>query len=306
MSFTHFFVTGDSRFLPFFQKHKLSTLISYANSKKLLNLCVDAYKDKKAGRLILDSGAFTVATKGIKIKEEDYLNYVEDNYNNFDIIAQLDTINYGKVSSEVSEQKTYENACYMLENLKDTEKLALVHHDAETYEGFKRLLNLKINGKRAGYIMLGIGSMGNSHPRFLVPHLYEIYNIIKNSDNPNIKIHILGLSYMPVLESIPVSSSDGSTWLRFSALGRVVFYDGTNTCKIINFAKRTERVSDRYHRLTRKQKDFIASRVNEFGYTIEDLYDDTIKRTEFNLLNWKMLYDNYKCRYNPLRAISLF
>lgn len=306
MSYTHFFVVGDRRFISFFKKHSLSSLISYANSRNLIKDVVDSYKENHNGKLILDSGAFSVATKGIKIKDEDYLEYVKENYNNFDIIAQLDTINYGKVDSFTSAEKTYKNACYMLENLKDTERLALVFHSDEDYTALKRLLNLKINNKKAGYLMLGVGSMGNGHPRFLVPHLYQIWDIIKNSNNPDIKVHLLGVSYMPVLESVPCYSSDGSSWLRFSGLGRVVFYDGDNICKIINFAKRTVRVSDLYHKLNKQQRYFIDKRLDELGYTIDDLYNNTIKRTEFNLLNWKMLYENYKLRYEPLKSNLLF
>ena len=133
MSYTHFFVVGSRKYINFFKKHSLSTLISFTNSKNLIKDIVDSYKENHKGKLVLDSGAYSVATKGLIIKEEDYLEYVKENYNNFDIIAQLDTINYGKVDSFQSAEKTYKNAYYMLENLKDTERLALVFHPYEDF-----------------------------------------------------------------------------------------------------------------------------------------------------------------------------
>ena len=154
--------------------------------------------------------------------------------------------------------------------------------------------------------MLGLGLAGKSNKGFLLKTLYEIFDIVKNSDNPNIRVHLLGVAHLPILEQVPCYSSDSSTWLRWSGLGRVLFYDCSNTCKIINFPSRTTNVSDIYTELNRSQRNFINKRLDEFGYTIDDLYNNITKRTEFNLLNLKELYKNYKPRYNEIKCNLLF
>ena len=162
-------------------KHKL---YSYANDKK----AIDTWGSEG---LLLDSGAFTVFTKGININIDDHCRFI----NEFkpECAIQLDVIG--------DEDATWKNYVYQKEKVPTI--LPVIHYRAsETH--IKRVIDA------TDYVLLG-GLVPISRQRKqLTQWLDYLYGKFKLYEK---KTHLLGITGEAILNRYPAYSCDSSSWL---------------------------------------------------------------------------------------------
>lgn len=178
------------------------------------------------GKLLIDSGAHSAHTKGITLDLEEYIGFVNDNIDKFTLYVQVDKIpgvyRMPKTTKDWLEapQLSWENYLYMREKSKDPDKLVPVFHQGEDLKWLRNMLNYTFSdGSHIPYI--GLSPRGDVSLKAKYDFSAECFATIQNSSNPNVKTHAFGATSLEMLERLPYTSADSTTWVLVSAFGQV-------------------------------------------------------------------------------------
>lgn len=271
-----------------------NVLLSYIEAKGAADKYKEAIKPKK---LFIDSGAFTAWTKGKKLNVDEYIRWINGRDKYIDLYAQVDVIPgdivKGATNQEVNEaaKTTWENYLYMWHALNDPDKLLYTFHVGEPYDYLKQALNwINPNGKHIPYIALG--GMVNKGAPIRERFLDDCFKIIKQSNNPNVKVHAFGMTSLKLLESYPITSADSASWIISGANGDIATDFGT-----IGISDRFTNRLSHYSHLPKHLQNEIEKNLDEFGFTLEELRHSRDNRIIFNARYYNKKMANIK--YNP-------
>ena len=261
-------------------------MLSNFNERKLLQ----SWKgDGLSSRLFIDSGAYSVAHSGAVIDIDEYISYINAN-SDIKIWVELDKIPYpvlNKATAKECSEVSWKNYVYMRERVNPEVTLLPVYHFGEPVSALIRILNTKINGKLADYICIG-GRHGVSTAE-QITYFRGIHQIIKQSDNPNVRVHGLGITVPKILESFPFYSSDSTTWLQLAVNGQILLKDLSYVVVSDKSTNKKENIFNQPEECINK----VRLAVSEFGYTLEELSSDYNNRLRYNidvLLNYERNY----------------
>ena len=139
----YFFVGWNSELLfNILMENNCNMLLSQYNNRPMIKRVVEYKKEhpEYTGKLFIDSGAYTVSTKGDEVDIDSYISYINEIGEYVDIIAPLDVI--PKFKGDKTEEASEKNYNYMMEHLKYPEKLIPVFHEGESWEYLKKILTL--------------------------------------------------------------------------------------------------------------------------------------------------------------------
>lgn len=178
------------------------------------------------GKLLIDSGAHSAHTKGITLDLEEYIGFVNENIAKFTLYVQVDKIpgvyRMPKTAKDWLEapQLSWENYLYMREKSKDPSKLVPVFHQGEDLKWLRNMLDYTFSdGSHIPYI--GLSPRGDVSLKAKYDFSAECFATIQNSSNPNVKTHAFGATSLEMLERLPYTSADSTTWVLVSAFGQV-------------------------------------------------------------------------------------
>ena len=181
---------------------------------------------KTKGKLLIDSGAHSAHTKGVELDLEEYIGFVNDNIEKLSLYVQVD-----KIPGRYRQPKTtkdwldaprlsWENYLYMSEKSKDFTKLVPVFHQGEDTKWLENLCNYEFpDGKKIPYI--GLSPRGDVSLQAKYEFCAQCFSVIQRSKNPNVKTHAFGATSLSMLERLPFTSADSTTWVLVSAFGQV-------------------------------------------------------------------------------------
>src|SRR5574344_286433 len=171
------------------------------------------------GKLLIDSGAHSAHTKGITLD-------LKENIDKFTLYVQVDKIpgvyRMPKTAKDWLEapQLSWENYLYMREKSKDPSKLVPVFHQGEDLKWLRNMLDYTFSdGSHIPYI--GLSPRGDVSLKAKYDCSAECFATIQNSSNPNVKTHAFGATSLEMLERLPYTSADSTTWVLVSAFGQV-------------------------------------------------------------------------------------
>ena len=269
-------------------------LKSYVNDMKHISDLIELKKNGKyKGKLLIDSGAFTVHRKGGTVDVDKYIEWLNNNSQHLDYFIQLDHIpgvfGQQRTAEHIKEstQKTWENYLYMVSKLNEPFKLIPVYHKNEPYEQLERIVQHKIDGKSIEYVCISGEKDRITDDR--KKWINTCFSIIKNSNNPNVKVHYLGCAIKAELEMFPFTSSDATSWLMCGANGSIMTDYGP-----IFISDRGLGDSDNFKNLPEEAKKKIENLALAQGMTIKQLQEDYKSRSDFNvmhLFNWANNYE---------------
>lgn len=161
----------------------------------------ELYSNPEFG-IMLDSGAFSAFTKGVRIKIHDYITFLKETpsikyYYNLDVIGD--------------EKRTWKNQ----EHLEKNGLTPLpVFHIGENVDSLRKCLE---------YEYFAFGGMVGTESRTLCNYLDKMFRYIrgKNGKVQN-KIHALGVTSDLVLRRYPWFSCDSTNWVQSSAMGNIL------------------------------------------------------------------------------------
>lgn len=162
-------------------------LESYHYIKKMKE-APNYYRSKKM-TLFLDSGAFSMFTKGIKVDLAEFAGYIKKNQDVIHIASNLDEIGRNKEQESYNNQKTLE---------KYGAKIQPVHHARDDDKWLLKYM-------AEGYDYIFLGGMVPETTKYLrgwLDHIWSRYLTTKTG-RPKIKIHGFGLTTLDLINRYP-------------------------------------------------------------------------------------------------------
>lgn len=260
-------------------------LLSYFNDKSTLKK-----KIAKGLMTFLDSGAYTAYTKGAKIDIDEYIRFVNKNGDYLSVFCELDVVG-GNGAEE-----TWKNYLYMLERVISPKKLLPVFHVGEDFSYLKRILEYSPTVE-----YMGLGGMVGKPATILETWLDIVFDIVKKSNNPDIKVHAFGMTSLRLLKLFPFYSCDSTAWIMCAANGSIFTKQGPLLVSDRSICTGSN-VLHAGSLLTTELNNYIESK----GYTLQDLSENYRSRGCWNiefLLDWA---NNYKYEPKKNRQSKLF
>lgn len=258
-------------------------------------------------KLFIDSGAFSAWTLGKQIDVDEYINFINENKKYFEVCASVDSIPGTPKSSQVATQeevvesceKTWKNFLYMRSKMDDVNKLLYTFHIGEPWEYLKQALEYEDEHGKLAYI--AFGGMVGKRADLIENFLTEATKIVKESSNPNVKIHAFGMTNLNMLEKFKLYSADSTTWVKLAGYGNILI-DGKTYC----ISDRQLLSDDNVINKNTALKEAILNIIHNKGFTLEALSEDPNQRSLFNMMYYKEWADNYI--YKPIKTkyVSLF
>lgn len=198
-------------------------LYSQINNRGVLN---NRWTAPTKGKLLVDSGAHSAHTKGIELDLEEYIGYANEHIDDLTLYVQVDKIpgkyHMPKTAKDWLEapQMSWENYLYMREKSKNPSKLVPVFHQGEDFKWLENLCNYTFpDGSHIPYI--GLSPRGDVSLKAKYDFSASCFGVIQSSKNPNVKTHAFGATSLEMLERLPYTSADSTTWVLVSAFGQV-------------------------------------------------------------------------------------
>lgn len=274
-------------------------LLSQFNDRSLIAHFVDYMRgepDHKI-KLFVDSGAWTAYTKGVDIDIQEYCDYINSIGDCIELAAEVDKIP-GRFGKPVTDQEAAEapeiswnNYMYMLEhvNKEYRDKIVPVFHYGEDFKYLKQILEYTFeDGHHIDYMGLGaIADLDSPSDRY--NWFDHCFKMIKESSNPNIKVHAFGMTSLNILKDFPIYSADSTTWVMCSSHGNIIVDGKTVTVS----ERRWDHPTSLINKSTALQEE-VAKKVTKYGYTVDQLSSDYIARAVFNVRSMQEWADKYE------------
>lgn len=272
-------------------------LFSYLHEKKQI-----LERTEKGFKTFVDSGAYSAHTKGKEIDIDHYIGWLNEHDEGVDIAAELDHIpgvfRKPKTPAQLAEAPiiSWDNYLYMIERVKNWEKILPIFHQGEDFKYLEQMLEHK---PTIPYI--GISPANDLPVVRKIVWIDKVFKIIKQSSNPNVKTHAFGMTSLHVLEQYPFYSADSTSWIMTAANGGIMTEFGV---KVVS----SKATKDRKHvkHLPKPQYNKFLEYLDSKGYTLEGLGDSHIDRMRFNidyLTDWA---NNYVYKPKTLLQGRLF
>lgn len=258
-------------------------------------------------KLFVDSSAYSAHTKGAEVDIDAYIEYVNDNVGMFDCIAELDKIpgvfRQPKTREQLLEapQISWDNYLYMRERMVEKDKLLPIFHMGEDFKWLNLMLETTFEGgKHIPYI--GISPANDSTTKHKDNWMERVFEVIRNSSNPDVKTHAFGMTITSQLERHPFYSADSTSVLLTGAMGNIMTSKG-----LVDLSQKNGGI-DAVRRLPKPVQVEIESIIKETGahFSLEQLVDDYKLRALFNvqyMLDWA---ENYEFKGIKNRQRRLF
>mgnify|MGYP003644502097 CR=1 FL=1 len=202
-------------------KSRLFSYVEKPNIKKIDAESASTYKN-----LMIDSGAFSVWSRGKVIRVEDYADFIIHSRNSFKRIKNVFYVNLDVIGDELQTKKNLE----YLENKRGLEVLPVFTYKAS----FKELERLIESYK---YVLFG-GLVPLTNKQ-LIKWLDPCFNIIMKyyrKTGKLLKVHLLGITRIEFVNRYPIFSCDSTTWFNVIRFGIVT--------KAIGVRKKMPRVAE--------------------------------------------------------------
>lgn len=304
------YLAGSSHkgFNPWMQNRGYNKLMSYVYDKNSVKKWCEYEKEhgNKGSKLFIDSGAFTMWTRGKEINVDEYISWINEYSDYISLYGQIDSIpgdiKTGATQEQVQEaaEKTWENYLYMRPKMKNPDGLLYTFHVGEPYEFLEQALNWRDeNGNKIKYMALG-GMVGKPKP-VKEDFLTRCYNMIHKSSNPNIKVHAFGMTSLDLLEKYPLTSADSTGWLMTAMTGSIFTNYGT-----VCLSERTEENTNNFVNLEEAKQKTVLNYIQQNGFTYEQLRTDRYDREKINAIYLHIWADKYIYKEPRARKTHLF
>jgi len=181
--------------------------------------------------LMIDSGAYSVWTKGETIDIDEYIEFVRKDLDCIDYVVNLDVIpgtcgcamkkpgmwrQIASIEQEKSAEQGFRNYYYMLERGIPKEKLLHLFHQGEDFKWLRRMMN------EVDYI--GLSPANDLSVKNRIQWLDRcMHHVLDEKKRPKVKFHGFGITARAGLTRFPWYSLDSSQW-RHSANNGFLLY----------------------------------------------------------------------------------
>lgn len=281
---------------------KANRLASWINDRNVIDAWI---ANKGKGKLFIDSGAFSAHTVGKEVDIDKYIEFLNSIDEYVYIAAELD-----KIPGEFRKAKTrkqcleapligWENYLYMRERVKSPDKILPVFHQNEDFDWLVRMLETTFDSKHIPYI--GVSPANDRSTKEKNEWFEQVFRIIGQSSNPNVKTHAFGMTSLPVLERYPFTSADSTSWIMTGANGGIMTPYGT----VVMSSKQLDNPQHIIHQPEAEIQQ-IKALCKKYKFNFEELKESYQERCKFNiayLMDWAK---NYQYKGTEIKKKTLF
>ena len=268
-------------------------LYSQLNDRTRGQMWLDYAKQNKDAKVFVDSGAFSAWSKGKIIDVDDYIKYINENTNELELFASVDNIPGELTRTPTHEEVkkspilSWQNYLYMRERVKEKDKLLPVFHIGEDFKHLQNMLETKLDGKHIPYIALGgtVGLTANVKDNWY----NTCFKVIRQSTNPNVKIHAFGMTSLNILEKYPFTSADSTSWIMTAANGNIYTPYGT-----VCVSKVSQDKPNHITKLPKSVQHNIRKFIEQYGVTVDECMEEYIGRILVNINYLQDWAENYE------------
>lgn len=284
-------------------------LASQLLDKKVITAWIDAAKQGiSTGKLFIDSGAYTAHTQGTELDVDAYISYLNEIDEYVTLFAQVDTIpgKFKQVKSveelRAAPAQSWANYLYMRKRLKSPEKLIPIYHQGEEEKWLRNMLEWT-DEKRKHIPYIGLSPANDSPIQTRDVFLERCRTIIADSSNPHVKTHCFGLMTINVLDHIPLTSADSTTWLRAAMYGGIMSDDG-----VITVSARRSFAPEYLFKRPKSVQHAVRKMVEDAGFDWDRICDekDYKYRTRYNIHYLMNRQNTLVCKTRPISKRRLF
>lgn len=308
MDFYFSSVTTDM--FDFLCEHHCCVLLSQLNDRSILRTFTENLKKMKNNpiKIFVDSGAFSAWTLGTKIDVDDYIDLINNNKDYIEVAASVDCIPGVPHSTTVATHEevvkscedTWNNFLYMRSKMDDVNKLLYTFHVGEPWKFLKQALEYEDKHGKLTYIALG-GLVGKNS-KLIYNFIKQATQIIKESNNPNVRVHIFGVTNLKTLRSFKITSADSTTWVKGAAYGNL-YING----QIVNVSNETKLSDKNVFNKNLALQEVTLNTIKEYGFELEKLQEDYKERRKFNIIDTLKWCKNHEYKETVKKEkISLF
>jgi len=228
-------------------------------------------------KVFLDSGAFSMFTKGVEVPIEKYASFVKDNQDFIEVASVLDGIGDPKTTLE-NQKKLEDLGAEVLPCFHYGEDPKYLEHYLENYD----------------HITLG-GMVPISTPD-LKKWLDEIWDKWLTDENgyPTHKVHGFGLTTLSLMMRYPWYSVDSTSWVMTAMFGNIYFPTKDrleNKLALSDQSPTTKTINQHYDNLPEIVRAQAKKRIEDYGFEVEDLRTIYWKRDLWNVKYFKEISD---------------
>lgn len=237
-------------------------------------------------RLMMDSGAYTVATRGLVVDREAYVRFLERMWPKLSIAAALDVIGDPDAS--------WENYVWMAQRL----PVMPVFHVGEPLSLFEAYRSMKPD-------RIGVGGMALDKGRATttLDTLHEVFESVIDADGrPTEKLHGFAVGYGRALAGFPWASADSATAVR-CARGNKLLLDLDGGLEV---AIRYGKLYLNERELSTVERERVLGRLAVRGYTLEEVVEFSVLLVAFNVLELREMATRIPTTYAPRALARLF
>lgn len=285
---------GSTQLEPKLLDYGCQRLYSQVNDRRHAEKLLAYSRDVKHIDLFVDSGAFSVHTRGIEVDVDEYIQYVNSNQGMYEAIAQVDKIpgEYGKPKTleQLAEapELSWQNYLYMREHIIDVDCLLPIFHQGEDFKHLHRMLEwTDKNGKHIPYI--GISPANDVSNRQKMNWFALVFHAIQKSSNPKVKTHAFGCTSFEALEKYPIYSADSTAWVIRAAYGTIFTPAGDVVLSDVR-----KDVPGHFDNLAPQAQEKVAQQLEGYGVTVDECRTDGKARALNNALYMTDWARNYK------------
>lgn len=254
------------------------------------------------GKLFIDSGAYTAFTKGRVVDVDEYIFYINSISSMLHCFAQVDHITGKGETKEDTARLSWENFLYMRHRVSEPHKLVPIFHQGEDLKWLQNMVEYSDDIGKLDYIGFGamVGTGVNREDKCLF--FDRAFSIIEKSSNPNIRVHAMGMTSLPLLECYPFYSADSTSWIMQAATGSIFTPWG-----LIDVSDKAR--YDKSNALNTAPSFVLKLKnwLDSIGFTLEEVRDSYRPRTICNLIALTDWARNYKYKGgNKISKKSLF
>jgi len=246
----------------------------YYDKKSLLKKWfIDKANGSYKGKIMIDSGAFTLHRKDGTIDIDEYINWLNENDAYYDYAIELDFIpgKWGTIRTKedftIGAEESWKNYLYMYDRLKSPQKLLPVFHQGEE---FKYLENILVNSNAEYICISGSKDLTNKDREQWYRKCFEIILKLK----PTIKTHCLGSATLSNVEKYPFTSTDATTYIMTAANGGILTDYGT--VYVGDGGKELKNIGTEAY-------NTLIKYLEKYNLTLEEVGSDYKKRTRANV-----------------------
>lgn len=222
--------------------------------------------------IFLDSGAFSMFTKGAEISLEAYASFVQKNADCFHTVANLDDLHR-------NEQKSWDNQKTMERLLPNTFILPCFH----THEDPKWLKKYIDN-----YEYIALGGMVVETKQSMIRWLDDIFDkyLVDKKGRARVKVHGFGMTNFDIASRYPWYSVDSTGWIIAARHGLIFLpQPGLPYYKlaISSESPKTKDWDGHFDTVSDVHRKVFTRQIESRGFNVEELRTVYWKRDLFNI-----------------------